>query len=181
MIPRLWIDAALKADMRTVARNLRPEHRRELAWLAGTGESDGEIRSLIVRTLAAADLLLVMRAPAAGPAVALIGIEKARLLSDWGTVWLLATEEIDQYAIAAALTLRELFNGSAHELAEARILEQVIPTWYAKGRKWLKWLGWRERGGVKVNGRPCVVVRHEVETIPVCRTAETDERPEYDP
>jgi hypothetical protein len=162
MIPRLWLDAALAADVRRVAEELRPEHRREIAWLAGTGESDGEIRRLVERSAAAADLLLALRTAAGEPALALIGIERARLLSDRGTVWLLATAGIERRPLAAALTLRELFNW-AHELAQARVLEQTVPPWYAKGRKWLKWLGWRECGETNINGRPCVVVRHVAE------------------
>ena len=140
-------------DVRRVAGNLRPEHVRELRGLSRLDPAEA------VRQSADASRL-TLAGKADGVAVCLAGVDKAHILDDAGSVWMVATPEIDAYALEAAAALRELF-AMAHDLAGTDRLEQWLPDWYAKGRKWLRWLGWREGECRLVNGAPHWRMTHE--------------------
>ena len=130
------IASATPEDIEHLIRNLRPEHVREIHDVSGL-DPETAIR------LSVQDSSLVLAGRIEGETVCVIGVSKKRLLSDAGSVWMLATPGIDQHPLEAAVALRELFS-HAHELAGAGVLEQWVPHWYRKGIKFLQWLGWRD-------------------------------------
>ena len=154
-MPECIIGPATETDIQHVIAHLRPEHAKEIAGQANLSNADA-IR------LSVSDSCLVMAGRVNGITLFLCGVTKAYLLSDVGSVWMLATPEIDAYPLESAVALRELFN-HAHELAGAEILEQFIPSWYLKGIKWLLWLGWKAVGTRMINGNAHIHMTHELE------------------
>ncbi|MCD8349901.1 MAG: hypothetical protein LUC93_04735 [Planctomycetaceae bacterium] len=151
--PDVVIVPAQRRDLHHVAANLRPEHIREVNGMLNLSPYDAVMVSV-------ADSAYVFAGRADGEALFLCGASKKRLLSDFSSVWMLATPDIDRHPLAAAEALRRLF-AQAHVLAEADVLEQWIPHWYRKGLKWLLWLGWRADGMKEINGVPHIRMVHE--------------------
>lgn len=147
------IDDATAADVRWVIANMRPEHVQEAFDQSGLSPD-------LAVLLSVRDSIRVFAGRAGGETLFLCGAGRKSVLSDVGSVWMFATEAIDRHPIPAAEALRELF-GRAHGLIGARVLEQRIPAWYAKGVKWLLWLGWEAKGTSVVNGVPHVRLVHE--------------------
>lgn len=152
-VPECVIARAGSADIEHVAGNLRPEHRAEIASQSRLGCAEA------VR-LSVADSRLVLAGRVDGEALFLAGVSKKYLLAPTGSVWMLATPEIDRYPLEVAVALRRLFR-QAHDLSGADILEQWLPPWYRKGIKWLLWLGWRAVGTRKINGTAHIHMIHE--------------------
>ncbi|MDR3077660.1 MAG: hypothetical protein LBV15_02725 [Planctomycetota bacterium] len=145
---------ATAAEAEAVLADLRPEHRREIAGLTRLAPE-----AAVRLSLARARYVFVGREAESGEPLCLIGVDEKPLLSDSAAVWLLARERLDRRALAAAVGLRQLF-GQAHRLARARRLTQLVPLWYRKGLKWLRWLGWREEGVEILPGGPHARVAH---------------------
>lgn len=154
-MPELVFSKATDADIDHVARHLRPEHVREV-------EEQSGLAADVAVELSADTSRLVMAGRVEGVPVCLIGVSKTLMLSDVGSVWMVATPDIDRHPLEAAAALRELF-GHAHDLAGARVLEQYIPPWYLKGVKWLLWLGWKAAGNVTLRGKTFIHMTHERE------------------
>ena len=150
------IAKATADDIALVTANIRPEHAREM------GEASGLDAAVGVR-LSVQNSRLVLAGRVEGEALFLVGVSKTLALSDIGSVWMVATPDIDRFPLEAAVALRELFS-RAHELAGARVLEQWVPGWYRKGIKWLLWLGWKARGTRVIRGVAHAHMVHE-ETV----------------
>lgn len=144
---------AEERDIEYVGSHMRREHMDEVAGMLNLSPEDAVRRSV-------SDSTRVFAGRGDGETLLLCGVGKTPILSDTGSVWMLATPEIDRYALSAAIGLRALF-GQAHEMAGAPVLEQFLPPWYRKGIKWLLWLGWKAMGVRPINGSPHVRMIHE--------------------
>lgn len=147
-MPECIIAGAGDADIRHVIDNLRSEHVRELRD-ASSLDPGAAIR------LSVANSLFVMCGKIDERALFLIGIGKKALLDETGSVWMVATPEIDAHPLEAATAIRLIFH-HAHPMTRSKRLEQWIPAWYGKGIKFAEWLGWRREGTEMING-----VEHE--------------------
>ncbi|MCC8115806.1 MAG: hypothetical protein LIP18_01395 [Planctomycetes bacterium] len=155
-MPDCVIVPAVPGHVDHVLRNLRPEHVREIRDATGLPVG-AAVRASV------ADSSVVLAGVAGGEALFLVGVSKSFLLSDTGSVWMVATSAIDDHAIPAALALRELFR-QAHRLTGTRRIEQWLPWWYRKGVKWLLWLGWKADGTRVIHGVPHHRMIHEEAT-----------------
>lgn len=152
-MPECRIVPAEPADIQHITDNLRPEHVREVR-----GQTDVSVAGAV--RLSVTDSRMVFAGRAEGKTLFICGVSRGGLLADVGSVWMLATPEIDAYALEAATALRELFK-RAHALAGASVLEQFIPHWYIKGVKWLLWLGWRAEGTRMICGNAHIRMVHK--------------------
>ncbi|MCD8352438.1 MAG: hypothetical protein LUC93_17680 [Planctomycetaceae bacterium] len=150
---KVEIVPALARHIDHVIRNIRPEHVREIRDATGLSVSAAVCASVV-------DSSVVYAGLADGTPLFVVGVSKSFLLSDTGSVWMVATKAIDDYALPAAVALRGLF-ARAHQLTGTRRIEQWLPHWYAKGIKWLQWLGWEARGTRVINGVPHHHMIHE--------------------
>lgn len=148
----ITVREASAADINNVLRRLRPEH------LQGIRESTYLEPGSAV-WLSVEDSCAVFSGKADGIVLFIAGVSRKRLFSNAGSVWMLATPEIDNHPLEAATALRRLF-GRAHRLAGAKTLEQWIPAWYRKGIKWLLWLGWEARDTIRIKGYPHIHMTH---------------------
>lgn len=147
------VEPAVEGDLVHVARHMRPEHVREISDASRLSPLDAVF-------LCARNAGHAFAGRVDGETLFVCGTERTAILSDAGSLWMFATVEIDRHALAAAAALRDLF-GRAHRLAGVRTLEQLVPCWYGKGVKWLRWLGWRCAGVVDVAGTPHFRMMHE--------------------
>lgn len=155
------IAKASEGDIAHVSANLREEHVREIRGMTNMDPAAAVRRSMAISRIILAGRMAFDDGTMT-KALFIVGVEKTCLLSDVGSVWMLATREIDDYALSAAAALRELFR-NAHALAGARVLEQWLPPWYRKGIKFMLWLGWRagEVKRVGAFGEPHIRMVHE--------------------
>lgn len=153
MSPKCRIVKATPGDLRHVGVNMRQEHIAEIRAQSVMTPLDAVVAS-------ARDSGHVFAGRVGETPLFVCGTERKRVLSDAGSVWMFATPEIDAYPLEAAEALRRLFH-QAHRLAGVAVLEQFIPSWYAKGIKWLLWLGWRSVGTRMIHDTPHVHMIHE--------------------
>lgn len=153
MPARCEIVDATHDDVEHVAANLRPEHVREIRGLMNISPADA-----LRLSVATACRTFVCRAGDLPLCIA--GASRRYPLSDVGSIFMLATPDIDRFRVPAAVALTRLFR-RAHRLADTRIFEQYIPAWYEKGLEWAVWLGWKAEGTVMLRGQPHVRFVHE--------------------
>ena len=133
-MPECVIVKAGEEDIDRVANNLRPEHVREISQFSTLPPFRAVWHSVD-------DSLVVLAGKMDAVALFLAGAGRTRRREDVGTVWMLATAEVDLYPRAVAIAIKRLW-GTAHRVAGVPVIEQFIPSWYGKGIRFLEWLGW---------------------------------------
>lgn len=140
----LYLDGALDRDLVRVARDLRPEDRRE------------------VETCGRDPLVAMREARAIGETRSIVLGDEAIAVFGWapnGYIWLLATEEILDHRMAFLRGSLAFINHFPHKLwtfADIRNKEHI---------RWLEWLGFSAEGCRLVQGVPFPLMTKEAPNV----------------
>jgi hypothetical protein len=157
--PDGWPDGIVPATpalIEEVARELRPEHVREIRLRSGL-EAASALRL-------AARLAAVCRVGRRdGRTLFAVGAGTPSPLTGAAVGWLLGTPAMDRHGLWIAEKSRECLPLLHRDSGAARI-ENRLPADYRRARKWLAWLGFSEGEGPAAGGVAHVRVWHDRET-----------------
>lgn len=125
------IKKAKQSDVKGLQGRLRQSDKNEI--LAGTGTDPDHAINLAYKHSE-----MAWTAKRRGKVIAMFGVARPSMMSDWGSPWMLGSDELDTVGIEIARQTRYYVDVMSKNFKH---LENFVDARHTKSIRWLKWCG----------------------------------------